>query len=87
MVISKVALGGLEYYRRALQKIAEEGLLFSLQRTRTPNLAREGSDFDPRSRTSTERLLRRWADRRSLAERQTKPQGEVPDEQTPADRG
>ena len=46
MVISKATLGGLEYYRRALQKIAEEGLFSFLQRTRTPNLARV-ADFDP----------------------------------------
>ena len=87
MVISKATLGGLEYYRRALQKIAEEGLLSFLRRTSTPYLTRAGSHFDPRSSTYSERLLRRWADRRSLAERQTTPQGEVPDEQTAANRG
>jgi hypothetical protein len=59
----------------------EEGLLSSLGRTSTPYLTRAGSHFDPRSSTYTERLLRRWADRRSPVGRQTTPQARAPDEE------
>jgi hypothetical protein len=54
-----------DYYRLALRTIVEEGLLSFLRRTSTPYLTRAGSHFDPRSSTYSERLLRRWADRRS----------------------
>jgi hypothetical protein len=60
-----------DYYRRALRTIVEEGLLCFLRRTSTPYLTRAGSHFDPRSSTYSERLLRRWADRRSPVARQT----------------
>ena len=69
-----------DYYRRALRTIVEEGLLSFLRRTSTPYLTRAGSHFDPRSSTYSERLLRRWADRRSPVGRQTMPQAEAPDE-------
>jgi hypothetical protein len=81
-VRSGVRLGSVhifDYYRRALRTIVEEGLLSFLRRTSTPYLARAGSHFDPRSSTYSERLLRRWADRRSPAAHQT-PQAEGPDE-------
>ncbi len=76
-----------EYYRRALRTIVEEGLLSFLRRTSTPYLTRAGSHFDPRSSTYSERLLRRWAARRSSAERQTTPQAEASDEEEAAARG
>jgi len=82
-VRSGVRLGSVhifDYYRRALRAIVEEGLLSFLRRTSTPYLTRAGSHFDPRSSTYSERLLRRWADRRSPAVRQTTPQAEAPDE-------
>jgi hypothetical protein len=60
-----------DYYRHALRTIVEEGLPSFLRRTSTPYLARAGSHFDPRSSTYSERLLRRWADRRSPMARQT----------------
>jgi hypothetical protein len=69
-----------DYYRRALRTIVEEGLLSFLRRTSTPYLRRAGSHFDPRSSTYSERLLRRWADRRSSMGRQTAPQAEASDE-------
>ena len=69
-----------DYYRGALRTIVEESLLSFLRRTGTPYLKRAGSHFDPRSSTYSERLLRRWADRRSPAVRQTTPQAEAPDE-------
>ncbi len=69
------------YYRRALRTIVEEGLLSFLWRTSTPYLTRAGSHFDPRSSTHSERLLRRWADRRSPTGRQTAPQAEASDEE------
>lgn len=56
-----------DYYRRALRTIVEEGLLTFLRRTSTPYLTRAGSHFDPRSSTYSERLLRRWTDRRPPA--------------------
>jgi hypothetical protein len=65
-----------EYYRRALHTIVEEGLLSFLRRTSTPYLSQAGSHFDPRSSTYSERLLRRWTDRRSPAGSQTTPQAE-----------
>ena len=65
-----------DYYRRALRTIVEEGMLSFLRRTSTPYLTRAGSHFDPRSGTYTERLLRRWADRRSPVGRQSTPQAE-----------
>jgi hypothetical protein len=65
-----------DYYRGALRTIVEEGMLSFLRRTSTPYLRRAGSHFDPRSGTYTERLLRRWADRRSPVGRQSKPQAE-----------
>jgi hypothetical protein len=73
-----------DYYRRALRTIVEEGLLSFLQRTSTPYLTRAGSHFDPRSSTYSERLLRRWADRRSPMGRKTTPQTEASDEEDTA---
>jgi hypothetical protein len=69
-----------DYYRLALRTIVEEGLLSFLRRTSTPYLTLAGSHFDPRSITYSERLLRRWANRRSPAVRQTTPQADAPDE-------
>jgi hypothetical protein len=69
-----------DYYRRALRTIVEEGPLSFLRRTSTPYLRQAGSHFDPRSSTYSERLLRRWADRRSSMGRQTAPQAEASDE-------
>jgi hypothetical protein len=54
-----------DYYRGALRTIADEGLVSYLYRTSTPYLTRARSHFDPGSSTVSERLLRRWADRRS----------------------
>jgi hypothetical protein len=88
-VRSGVKLGSVhifDYYHRALRTIVEEGLLTFLRRTSTPYLRRAGSHFDPRSITHSERLLRRWADRRSPAGRQTTPQAEAPDEEKAAHR-
>src|ERR687890_128672 len=70
-----------DYYRGALRTIVEEGLLSFLRRTSTPYLTRAGSHFDPRSSTYSERLLRRWADRRSPAGRQTTPRPEASGEE------
>src|SRR5215213_4439180 len=84
-----VGLGNVhifDYYHRALRTILEEGLLSYLRRTSTPYLTRAGSHFDPRSSTYSERLLRRWADRRSPAGRQTTPQAEASNEEN-ATRG
>jgi hypothetical protein len=86
-VRSGVRLGNVhifDYYRRALRTIVEEGLLSFLRRTSTPYLTRASSHFDPRSSTYSERLLRRWADRRSPAGRQTTPQAEASDEENGA---
>jgi hypothetical protein len=69
------------YYRLALRTIVEEGLLSFLRRTSTPYLTRARSHFDPESSTYSERLLRRWADRRSLMGRQRTPQAEASDEE------
>jgi hypothetical protein len=82
-VRSGVRLGSVhifDYYRHALPTIVDEGLLSFLRRTSTPYLRRAGSHFDPRSSTHSERLLRRWSDRRSRTARQTTPQAETPDE-------
>ena len=82
-VRSGVRLGSVhifDYYRRALPTIVKEGLISFLRRTSTPYLTRAGSHFDPRSSTYSERLLRRWTDRRSPAVRQTTPQTVAPDE-------
>src|SRR5215217_1867818 len=73
-----------DYYRLALRTIVEEGLLTFLRRTSTPYLTRARSHFDPRSSTHTERLLRRWADRRSTVGRKTMPQTEASDEENAA---
>ena len=54
-----------DYYRGALRTIANEGLVSFLYRTSTPYLTRARSHFDPGSSTYSERLLRRWADRRT----------------------
>jgi hypothetical protein len=54
-----------DYYRSALSTIVEEGLVTFLRRVSTPYLTRARSHFDPGSSTYSERLLRRWADRRS----------------------
>ena len=89
-VRSGVRLGSVhifDYYRRALRTIVEEGLLSFLRRTSTPYLTRAGSHFDPRSITYSERLLRRWADRRSPAVSQTTPQAKAPDEDKAAAHG
>lgn len=61
------AVVGFDYYRGALRTIADEGLVSYLYRTSTPYLTRARSHFDPGSSTLSERLLRRWADRRSSA--------------------
>jgi hypothetical protein len=73
-----------DYYRHALRMIVEEGLLSFLQRTSTPYLTRAGAHFDPASSTYSERLLRRWADRRSPVERKTTPHTEASDEEDAA---
>jgi hypothetical protein len=74
------------YYRGALRTIVQKGLLTFLRRTSTPYLTRAGSRFDPRSSTYSERLLRRWADRRSPVGRQAAPQTEASDEENAARR-
>jgi hypothetical protein len=56
-----------DYYRGALRTIADEGLVSYLYRISTPYLTRVRSHFDPGSSTLSERLLQRWADRRSSA--------------------
>ena len=73
-----------DYYRRALRTIVEEGLLTFLRRTSTPYLTRARSHFDPESSTYSERLLRRWADRRSPTGRQPTPQTQASDEEDAA---
>jgi hypothetical protein len=73
-----------DYYRHALRTIVEEGLLSFLRRTSTPYLTRAGAHFDLRSSTYSERLLRRWVDRRSPMERKTTPQTEASDEEDTA---
>jgi hypothetical protein len=73
-----------DYYRRALRTIVEEGVLSFLRRIGTPYITRAGSHYDPRSSTYSERLLRRWADRRSSVKRQTMAQTEASDEEDAA---
>ena len=97
-VSSMVALGAVrtgvklgnvhifDYYRRALRTIVEEGLLSFLGRTSKPYVARVGTHFDPRATTYSERLLRRWADRRAPTGRESEPQSEAPEEEN-AGRG
>jgi hypothetical protein len=70
-----------DYYRGALRTIVEEGLLSFLRRISTPYITRAGSHYDPWSSTLSERLLRRWADRRSPVERKTTPHTEASDEE------
>jgi hypothetical protein len=57
-----------DYYRGALRTIADEGLVSFLYRTSTPYLTRARSHFDPGSSTHSERLLLRWAGRRSATQ-------------------
>ena len=73
-----------DYYRGALRTIVEEGVLSFLRRISTPYITRAGSHYDPRSSTYSERLLRRWADRRSPVERKTMAQTEASDEESAA---
>jgi hypothetical protein len=73
-----------DYYRHALRTIVDEGLLSFLRRISSPYLTRAGAHFDPRSSTYSERLLRRWADRRSPLGRQKTPQTEASDEENAA---
>ena len=74
-----------DYYRRALRTIVEEGLVSFLRRISTPYLTRAGSHFDPGSSTYSERLLRRWADRRSPMARQTTKQGAASNKENTAE--
>src|SRR5215204_1734876 len=74
-----------DYYRHALRTIVEEGLPSFLRRTSTPYLTRAGSHFDPRSGTYSQRLLRRWADRRSPTGRHAQ-QTEASDEENAVHR-
>jgi hypothetical protein len=60
-----------DYYRGALRTITNEGLVSFLYRITTPYLTRARSHFDPKSSTLSERLLQRWADRRSSAASRT----------------
>ena len=73
-----------DYYRSALRTIMDEGLLSFLWRTSTPYLTRAGSHFHPRASTYSERLLRRWADRRSPVGRKSTAQSEASDEENAA---
>ena len=69
-----VTLGNVhifDYYRGALRTIADEDLVSFLYRTSTPYLRRARSHFDPGSSTLSERLLKRWVDRRSSPTDQT----------------
>ena len=82
-----VSLGNVhifDYYRHALRAIVEEGLLSFLRRTSPPYLTRAASHFDPGSSTYSERLLRRWADRRSPVGRQITPRAQASDEENAA---
>jgi hypothetical protein len=63
-----------DYYRGALRTIADEGLVSFLYRTSTPYLTRARSHFDPGSSTLSERLLRRWSERRSPGARRASAQ-------------
>jgi hypothetical protein len=71
-----------DYYRGALRTIVEEGVLSFLRRISTPYITRAGSHYDPRSSTYSERLLRRWANRRSPVERKTMAQTDASDEES-----
>jgi len=73
-----------DYYRSALRTIVEEGLLCFLRRISTPYLTRAGSHFDPESSTYSERILRRWANRRSPMGRGAASQTEATDEKNVA---
>ena len=73
-----------DYYRSALRTIVEEGVLSFLRRISTPYLTRAGSHFDPESSTYSERILRRWANRRSPMGRGAAPQTEATDEKNAA---
>jgi hypothetical protein len=89
-VRSGVRLGSVhvfDYYRRALRTIVEEGLLAFLRRTGTPYLTRAASHYDLRSSTYSERLLRRWVDRRSPLGRKMTPQAEAPPEASDEEKG
>jgi hypothetical protein len=74
-----------EYYRSALRTITDEGLVSFLHRTSTPYLMRARSHFDPESSTYSERLLRRWADRRSPVARQVTTHGAASGKENAAD--
>ena len=73
-----------DYYRGALRTIAKEGVLSFLRRISTPYLTRAGSHYYPRSSAYSERLLRRWAARRSPMGRRAAPQTEATDEENAA---
>ncbi len=73
-----------DYYRGALRMIVEEGMLSFLRRISTPYLTRAGSHYDPRSSTYSERLLQRWANRRSPTGRRAPAQTESIDEENTA---
>src|ERR687898_703621 len=74
-----------DYYRSALPTIAREGLVTFLRRVSTPYLTRARSHFDPGSSTYSERLLRRWADRRSPVARRVTTQGAASSEENAAE--
>jgi hypothetical protein len=74
-----------DYYRSALSTIVEEGLVTFLRRVSTPYLTRARSHFDPGSSTYSERLLRRWADRRSPVARRVTTQGAASSEENAAE--
>jgi hypothetical protein len=59
-------------------------MLSFLRRISAPYLTRAGSHYDPRSSTYSERLLRRWAERRSPTGRRASPQTEATDEENAA---
>jgi hypothetical protein len=73
-----------DYYRGALRTIVEESVLSFLRRISTPYITRARSHYDPRSSTYSERLLRRWANRRSPVECKTMAQTEASDEESAA---
>jgi hypothetical protein len=80
-----------DYYRGALRTIADEGLVSFLYRTSTPYLRRARSHFDPEASTLSQRLLRRWEDRRSPTAPRTAHDAPSNDENAaedpPADQG
>ncbi len=65
-----------EYYRDALQTIANEGLIAYLGRVSEPYRAQIVRHFDPKTPTFTDRFLRRWIERRpsSVADEQLEAQ-------------